>query len=198
MTNITFLLLLIPELVLLILFFRLSTRLSRQSKIIKSLKSKKVLIPDDHLESLKKEIQTYAESEITNSQVKVDELINSVLKLTEDVKTKLLSDVETLSKRYLAEETEILDRYALLMREDILAELKKQKANLSQIVIDKQAQIDTELSAYRQQELTNIKTKAQQIFSQVITDVISKNLTAKDQEELILSSLTKAQKEHVF
>ena len=183
----------IINLFLIVLFYR-------QSKLFQKLYKQK-FEPESHQKefvSLENKIRDYAKTELLSARVKTDSLIEEILKLTEDLKTKLISDIEEVSKRYLNEEQEILDKYALLMREDILSELKKEKANLTQIVIQKQTQIDQELMDYKNEELAKIKSKSQIILKDLLENYFNEALSSDDQEKLILNSLNKAKKDNVF
>ena len=186
------------EIILIFLLIFLYFKISRLAEELAGLKKKKFLMGGDGFESLGKEVHKQALDHLQKAEYETQKIVNSVLTLSEDVKTKLLSDIENISKRYLFEESEIMEKYALLMREDILSELKKQKVDLTQTVLEKQKQIDQELASFKATELAKIKSKSQEVLNQVLHDLLSKSLSPKDQEELIISSLTKAQNEHVF
>src|SRR3989344_4059630 len=112
------------EIILIFLLIFLYFKISRLAEELAGLKKKKFLMGGDGFESLGKEVHKQALDHLQKAEYETQKIVNSVLTLSEDVKTKLLSDIENISKRYLFEESEIMEKYALLMREDILSELK--------------------------------------------------------------------------
>jgi|GEM_PF-3755748 len=139
----------------------------------------------------------------------IEELIVSSKDFNEEIKKKVLLELEQISKSQkesLKETTasaqeELLRVFAgiaTFLKAEVMAQSKVFGALVDRAVDNVQKEYRSQLEAYRQQSLKKIEESLFNLIEEVASKVIGKSLTREEHESLVIKALEEAKKDNVF